>query len=712
MLRHQIGLTRPSRTIREMITAMPESFGKLAPCLLMSPLSIAQYLPTEQALFDVVIFDEASQITTWDAIGAIARGNQTIIVGDPKQLPPTNFFGRAESEHDNEDIEDHEKDLESILDEAKASGLPTLMLNWHYRSRHESLIAFSNYHYYGNRLVTFPAAETEDRGVKFQHLSDSVYDRGKSRTNRKEADAIVKDLVQRMKRCLLLPEKRRLTFGVITFNSQQQSLIQDLLDQAQRDNPELDWYFSDDRIEPTVVKNLENVQGDERDVMFFSITFGPNATGNVPLTFGALNRDGGERRLNVAVTRARRELVVYSSFRGDQVAIANTKSRGVKDLKHFLDYAEKGPIAIQSASDGSVGGYDSPFEEAVADSLQSLGWQLIPQVGVSGFRIDLGVVHPDRPGAYLAGVECDGATYHRSVAARDRDKTRQAVLEDLGWNLLRIWSPDWWYDSQGASSRIDLVLNQLLAQDRTRRQKLAVPASGHSGQDLEEPKTVCDDSPSVDFTTRSSEFITPDAVAESKTQYAHRVAEPLAPPDHAASSVSSPTNQSSRSASIYFCRTKLSDLSENQPLFFESSYDETLRAMAKQIIAQEAPIRDDVVARQIARTHGFARTGANIRNRILSALRGFPVTEESTGRFLWNESGPQTRVDFRLPTSDDDKRAIDEISLAELRGFVHQNRDLLAQSDPALAIARAIGIGRLNQSSRQRIEAAIAIECD
>lgn len=166
MLRHQIGLTRPSRTIREIITAIPESFGKLAPCLLMSPLSIAQYLPTEQALFDVVIFDEASQITTWDAIGAIARGNQTIIVGDPKQLPPTNFFGRAESENENEEIEDHEKDLESILDEAKASGLPTLMLNWHYRSRHESLIAFSNYHYYCNRLVTFPAADAENRGDK------------------------------------------------------------------------------------------------------------------------------------------------------------------------------------------------------------------------------------------------------------------------------------------------------------------------------------------------------------------------------------------------------------------------------------------------------------------------------------------------------------------------------------------------------------------
>ncbi len=352
LLRHQMSLKRPSKSIREVIGGMPESFGKLAPCLLMSPLSIAQYLPTNQATFDVVIFDEASQITTWDAIGAIARGRQTIIVGDPKQLPPTNFFGRADDDEANEELEDHEKDLESILDEAQASGLPTMQLNWHYRSRHESLIAFSNYHYYGNKLVTFPAAESADRGVSLRHMPENKYDRGKSRTNRDEAAAIVADAVARMRRCLELPEAERLTFGVITFNSQQQSLIQDLLDQAQRDYPELDWYFSDDRIEPTIVKNLENVQGDERDVMFFSITFGADAAGKLSTNFGALNRDGGERRLNVAVTRARQELVVYSSFKGDQISADKTGKQGVRDLKNFLEYADKGPLALLAATEG------------------------------------------------------------------------------------------------------------------------------------------------------------------------------------------------------------------------------------------------------------------------------------------------------------------------------------------------------------------------
>lgn len=473
LLRHQMKLKRPSKSIREMIGSMPDSFGKLAPCVLMSPLSIAQYLPANQVIFDVVIFDEASQITTWDAIGAIARGCQTIIVGDPKQLPPTNFFGRSDDDEENEELEDHEKDLESILDETQASGLPTMQLNWHYRSRHESLIAFSNWHYYGNKLVTFPAADSVDRGVSLRHMPENVYDRGKSRTNRHEATAIVADAVLRMKKCLTLPEGERPTFGVITFNSQQQSLIEDLFDQAQRDHPELDWYFSDDRIEPTVVKNLENVQGDERDVMFFSITFGPDSAGKVSLNFGALNRDGGERRLNVAVTRARQELVVYSSFKGDQLNADQSGKRGVRDLKNFLEYAEKGPIALAARTEGSVGGYDSPFEEAVAETLAAKGWQVVPQVGVSGFRVDLGIVHPDKSGAYLAGVECDGATYHRAAAARDRDKTRQQVLENLGWNIIRIWSPDWWHDPASATQRVVGTLKKLLSDDRAKNAELA-----------------------------------------------------------------------------------------------------------------------------------------------------------------------------------------------------------------------------------------------
>ncbi|KTQ96506.1 DNA helicase [Aureimonas ureilytica] len=465
LLRHQMELKRPSRSIREMIGAMPESFARLAPCVLMSPLSIAQYLPPDQALFDVVIFDEASQITTWDAVGAVARGRQTIIVGDPKQLPPTNFFGRTETE---DEAPEFERDLESILDEAKASGLPVHDLRWHYRSRHESLIAFSNHHYYDNRLITFPSPVTQDRAVSLRHLPDAVYDRGKSRTNPTEARAIAKDVANRLRAALGLPEAQRPTLGVITFNSQQQGLIQDLLDQERRDDPALEWFFEDERLEPVFVKNLENVQGDERDVILFSMTFGKDAAGKLAMDFGALNREGGERRLNVAVTRARQELQIVSSLKAESIDLSRSKAAGVRHLKTFLDYADRGAVALPATDQGSLGGVESPFEAAVAEALSRRGWQVVTQVGVSGFRVDLAIRHPDHAGAFLAGVECDGATYHRSATARDRDKVREQVLRGLGWNILRVWSTDWWFDPMGATVRLDQALKGLVAESRAR----------------------------------------------------------------------------------------------------------------------------------------------------------------------------------------------------------------------------------------------------
>lgn len=463
LLRYQMELQRPSRSIREMIAAMPNSFARLAPCMLMSPLSIAQYLPTDHALFDVVIFDEASQITTWDAVGAIARGRQTIIVGDPRQLPPTNFFGRNDSDGD---VPVFDEDLESILDEAKAAGIPLRDLRWHYRSRHESLIAFSNHHYYQNRLITFPSPQVEDRAVSLRHVPDGVYDRGKSRTNKVEARAVADKAVGLMREWLKVPEGKRLTLGIITFNAQQQSLIQDYLDEARRREPELEWFFADERVEPTIVKNLENVQGDERDFILFSITFSQDAAGRRTMDFGALNREGGERRLNVAVTRARHELIVFSGFRADQIDIGRTKATGAQHLKAFLDFAERGAIALPAQDRGPLGAPESPFEEAVAAELSRRGWSVTPQIGISGFRIDIGVRHPDRAGAYLAGVECDGATYHGSATARDRDKVREQVLRGLGWNILRVWSTDWWFDPRGAAQRLHLALEALLEESR------------------------------------------------------------------------------------------------------------------------------------------------------------------------------------------------------------------------------------------------------
>lgn len=472
LLRHQVGLTRPSIAIRTLIAEMPTSFTRLAPCVLMSPRSIAQYLPAGQAQFDLVIFDEASQIPTWDAIGAIARGKRAIIVGDPRQMPPTNFFGRADDDNDEEDsFLALEKDMPSILDEVVVAGIPKHYLNWHYRSRDEALIAFSNHHYYEGNLVTFPSVNDASNAIQF-HQVDGIYLRGKGRTNPDEAKAIVTYACGRLIDWLKLEEDKRPTLGVITFNSPQQTLIQDLFDQRLKDNPALEWFFSDDREEPLIVKNIENIQGDERDIMLFSITFGPDAAGKLPMNFGALNSDGGEKRLNVAVTRARCEMHVFTSVSADQIDLERTRARGVADLKAFLAYAKHGASALASQDNGSLGGVESPFEEGVMEALRIRGWDVRTQIGVSDYRIDLAVRHPDHAGIWLAGIECDGARYHSSATARDRDRVRQAVLEGLGWKILRIWSTEWFRTPEATLNAVDDALKTLLQEDRERREKV------------------------------------------------------------------------------------------------------------------------------------------------------------------------------------------------------------------------------------------------
>ncbi len=295
---------------------------------------------------------------------------------------------------------------------------------------------------------------------------DGVYAKGKGRYNQAEAEAIVSETVKRLTDPAFVAAGH--SIGIITLNSDQQKLINDLLDNARKQYPEIEPFFQDTQTEPVVVKNLETVQGDERDLIMLGIGYGPTEPGAqvMSMNFGPLNKDGGWRRLNVAITRSRREMLVFSSFDPSMIDLNRTNARAVRDLKHFIEFAQRGPKALAEAVQGSVGGYDSPFEEAVAQGLRRLGWQVVPQIGVSRFRIDLGIVHPDRPGDYLAGVECDGATYHSAATARDRDKVRGAILSGLGWNLVRLWSTEWWVDKEGALQKLNAALNDLLAQSR------------------------------------------------------------------------------------------------------------------------------------------------------------------------------------------------------------------------------------------------------
>ena len=688
LLRHQLGLQRPSTTIRRLIGEMPTTFRKLTPCVLMSPLSIAQYLPPDQKQFDVVIFDEASQITTWDAIGAIARGRQSIIVGDPKQLPPTNFFGRTEE--DDEETPEYEKDLPSILDEAAAAGLPAHQLNWHYRSRDETLIAFSNLHYYGDRLITFPSPGTGTKAIT-HHRLDGIFARGGARTNEIEARAIVRILTQRMSEALDTPEPERPTFGVISFNIQQRDLILDLLDDARRRDPRMEWFFEDAREEPVFVKNLENVQGDERDVICFSVTFGPSLDGKVTMNFGALNKDGGEKRLNVAVTRARQEMHVFTSLGSDMIDLSRTRARGVADLKNFLAYVERGVAALTGQPAGSMGGFDSPFEEAVYDALTARGWEVRTQIGVSEFRIDLGVVHPDHSGAFLAGIECDGYTYHRSASARDRDRIREGVLRGLGWEILRIWSTDWFMNRTEALDRLHVSLAELLEKHRARREREAEERAQRTAAALEEPQAPArDDDLSVDELVLGGDYLE-DEVEEHRLQL------------HV---VDSTTRQQESQVDARRSLIKKSNAQDDPPAsshaeldperFFEESYVSTLERLIDHIVVDEGPLRLDRLERMISRLHGWQRTGRRIRDRIADCIGENECYLDADATFVWASGTFTSRIPFREPTD----RSVREIPKAEILWLVECSPDLLKQDDPVLAVARRIGVSRLSEDAR------------
>lgn len=718
VLRREITKKRQHLPLRQLLEAIPSAVLRLTPCLLMSPLSIAQYLSAGASSFDIVVFDEASQIPVWDAIGAMARGKQVVMVGDPKQLPPTNFFDRADSsEGDSEDVEG---DLESILDECLGASLPTRHLSWHYRSRHESLIAFSNHRYYSGGLVTFPSPVTEDRAVSF-HMVNGQYEKGGARINQPEARALVADLVARLRS----PGFRAagLTIGVVTFNAEQQGLIEDLLDEERRRDPDLEPFFSEVELEPVFVKNLESVQGDERDIMYFSITYGPDRTGAISMNFGPLNRDGGERRLNVAVTRARRELRVFASLRGEQMDLSRTQAAGVRDLKHFLEFAERGPRALAEAHHGSKGNFDSPFEAAVAAALGRRGWQVHTQIGASSFRVDLGVVHPDFAGRYLAGVECDGATYHRSATARDRDKLREQVLRGLGWQVLRVWSTDWWVDPGGTLERLHVRLEGLLTQDRERRvaEVNATPAtSDTTSGTVGIAETRSEIPPPGDEARCGSTQPTVLAAAAPGDRGSHEAPPADAPdePIHAGENKTAPSAPPAALVDTIHRHFRPSSPTDAVPpdsvsadRFHEPTYDAVLVPMVEWVVLHEGPVLDAVLARRIARAHGFQRTGSRIQDRVeLIARQRFGKTEEPGGTFYWPAHVvPGSAVEFRWSRDEEAARTIQEICEQELLSLA---RWILGSGksgeEAVVAMAREVGLQNSRAASRARLEAVIA----
>jgi very-short-patch-repair endonuclease/flagellar biosynthesis GTPase FlhF len=420
--------------IRQLMLKAGHAIQAIKPVFMMGPLSIATFVPPGSLEFDLVIFDEASQVKPVDAFGAIIRGKQTIVVGDSKQMPPTDLFNSLS--RDDESEEDGVGDMESILGLFVGQNAPQRMLRWHYRSRHESLITVSNHEFYDNKLIVFPSpdAEKNDSGLIYHHLPETAYDRGRSRTNKLEAQAVAAAVMEHAR------SKPSLTLGVAAFSMAQMQAIMDELELMRRANPANEQFFSNHTHEPFFVKNLENVQGDERDVILISIGYGKTTEGYLAMDFGLLNREGGERRLNVLITRARIRCEVFTNLKPADIDLDRSNARGVKALKTFLTYAESGHMDIPVATGKD---FDSPFEQAVYDALTGEGYNVAKQIGSAGFFIDLAIVDKDVPGRFVIGIECDGAAYHSARSARDRDRLRQSVLEGLGWSIHRIWSVDW-----------------------------------------------------------------------------------------------------------------------------------------------------------------------------------------------------------------------------------------------------------------------------
>ena len=446
--------------IRNLLQKIPHILPRIKPCMLMSPISVSQFLDSEAMKFDLVLFDEASQIVPEDAICSIFRGKTVVVAGDNKQLPPTSFFQKSLlDEVDWDEMTDDEVEVfDSILDECLGIGLPVKTLRWHYRSRHEDLIAFSNNYFYDGSLVTFPSAEANHRalGVKLAFVPDGIYDRGGKRNNPKEAEVVADLVFDHFKQ---YPKK---TLGVVTFSIAQMETIEDAIDRRLSENPEFEQFFREDRLEGFFVKNLENVQGDERDVIMFSVGYGKDATGLMTMNFGPLNKPGGERRLNVAVTRAREKTIMVTSIKASDIDLDSTKASGVAILHHYLDYAEKGPESLELKK--SKAGYITLLEEDVAQELRAMDYKVETQVGCSDYRIDMGVIDPANPGRYLIGVECDGPTYLSSTSARDRDRLRMQVLNQLGWKIHRVWAPAWVARRESEVRKLKEALDQACQQ--------------------------------------------------------------------------------------------------------------------------------------------------------------------------------------------------------------------------------------------------------
>jgi len=451
------------------------------------------------------------------------------------------------------------------------------------------------------------------------------------------------------------------------------------------------------------VKNLENIQGDERDIIYFSVTFGPDIKGKVSHNFGPMNQDGGPRRLNVAITRARLEMRVFSSLLPEMIDLSRTDALGVKDLKHFIEFASRGYSALGEAVEAPLAKFDSPFEEAVAKRLTEKGWTLHSQVGVSGFKIDLGVVNPEFPGAYIAGIECDGATYHRSASVRDRDFLREKVLSGLGWNMLRVWSIDWWLNPQGATVRLHNALQLIIEEEKRKHDKeeKVIPIQPYLPDQEDKDETTLIRARLGNLQDTGAEMDQSDEVIE--IPFGDEELEPSG----LATSIHRPSNR------IRFDDYKVTDLFDVTDLdpdkFYDQSYNHKLIELIDRIVCCEGPIREDVLVQRISRAHNFKRSGNLINKRILALLpEKYQIRDDGSFKFIWQEDTDISEWNvFRLQ-SPQYIRPAEQICFEELSVLAIEANNLFSSFDDALIwMTQRLNLKRLRGSSRQRVFKAL-----
>jgi len=625
----------------------------IKPIFMMSPVSIAMYLPQSGPRFDVIIFDEASQVRPEEAMGAIARGAQVIVVGDTKQMPPTSFFERMTSDDGSEEeVEDATVGLESILD-LVSTRLPLGSsgrrdLRWHYRSRHSSLITPSNGLFYDWRLyiVPNPVPPNQALGLIYRHLPEAVYERGRSRTNPEEAKQVAMAMVRHLR------ERPQESLMAVAFSQVQQQAVQDEFDRQVREVPELlTHYEAIHPTEPVDIKNLESVQGDERDVVLISVGYGRTAEGNVPQSFGPLNLEGGWRRLNVLITRARYRCEVFTNLFPEDI---RAEGRGPTALRKFLSYAQSGHMELPQVTGREP---MSVFEEQVIDALSKEGFTCEPQVGVAGFFIDIGVRHPEFPERFCIGIECDGAQYHSSVTARDRDRLRQSVLESRGWKIARVWSTDWFADRNAAEHRlIQQVRDSIQAPDRRL--------------------------PTVEVEAPPSEM-----------------------------KLSVQEDCSPQRKSIPPIRLQPYKMAKVTPLvYWDSDYmsDSEVVPRMKSVIVEEAPIHFDEVVRRIREASGGGRTGHKIQS-IFTRCASLAVPDGFVYKDSWylpsTSVPPRDRINADAPLRKIQYIHDDEI-IAAMAKVLKAER--VIQGDGLVREAfRLLGVARVSKDAQARGQAIL-----